>query len=110
MPVVCDIFDQQIGLTNAVLTEDETHIVKSRYHARRRQVEEIDRLYRHAEDSAQLWEDRIQLVSLLKRYRLALSSHKRLPTEILQHIFQYASAGYDHYLPRPSNPPWLLCR
>lgn len=109
MPIVCDVFDQHIGLTNALLTEDEIHAVKSRYHARRRQIGEIDRLYRLAEDRAQLWEERIQLVSLLKRYRLALSSHKRLPTEILQQIFLYASAGYDQYLPRPSDPPWLLC-
>jgi len=109
MPIVWDVFDQHIGLTNALLTEDEIRVVKARYHSRRRQIGEIDRLYRVAEDRTQLWEDRIQLVSLLKRYRLALSSHKRLPMEILQHIFLYASAGYDQYLPRPSNPPWLLC-
>lgn len=109
MPIICDVFDQHIGLTNALLTEDETHAVKSRYHARRRQIGEIDRLYPLAEDRTQLWEDRIQLVSLLRRYRLALSSHKRLPTEILQQIFLYASAEYDQDLPRPSDPPWLLC-
>lgn len=111
LPFEGDAFDLRIGLTNAILSDNETRQVQGRYHARRNRVLQIDEVLVRAPrpGSRVLFQEREQMVRAMQRYRVALSPHKKLPVEILQEIFLYASAGYNRYTPRVQDPPILLC-
>ncbi|KAF9047481.1 hypothetical protein BJ165DRAFT_1104945 [Panaeolus papilionaceus] len=88
-----DALDQQIGRTNAILTEPLAHHVRHRLRGRTYQVFTIDNLLRSGQgDRTVLLEDRSMLIEVIARYRIALAPHKRLPVELLQNIFLFVLA------------------
>ena len=110
LPFEGDAFDQKIGLTNAILNNHDTGHVKARYHARRNRVLQLDSVLRKGPrpGNEELLQEREKMITAMKRYRVALSPHKFLPTEIWQTIFHYVSAGYNRSTPCVQDP-LVLC-
>src|ERR1700678_1835798 len=112
MPVHYDPFDYQVGLTNAHLSEHEAKHAKARLQAREYQLYRVTEAIKNATEMnrTQLVEDLSKLTTLISRYRIALAPHKRLPREMLQHIFHYVFVGCNDSGPSLQNAPLLLGR
>lgn len=112
MPVHYDSFDHQVGLTNAHLSEHEVKHTKARLQARKYQLFRVTEAVKNATDlnRAQVIKDLSKLTTLISRYHIALAPHKKLPREMLQHIFHYVFVGYRESGPSLQNAPLLLCR
>ena len=112
MPVNYDSFDHQVGLTNVHLSEHEAKHTKTLLQSRERQLFRVTEAIKNAtiNHRTDLIEDLSKLTTLIGRYRIALSPHKRLPREMLQHIFHYVCLGFDMSGPSLHNAPLLLGR
>ena len=112
MPVQYDSFDNQVGLTNAHLSEHEAKQTKARLQSRQYQLSRIAEAIKNATElnRPELIEDLSKLTTLISRYHIALAPHKRLPCEMLQHIFHYVFVGCNKSGPSLHNPPLLLGR
>jgi F-box-like len=113
MPVRYDSFDHQVGLTNAHLSEHEAKFTKARLQARQLQLFQVTqaiRLNAPEMNRTQLIHDLSMLNTLISRYHIALAPYKRLPREMLQHIFHYVPLGSDLSGPSLHNAPLLLGR
>lgn len=112
MPVNYDSFDHQIGLTNAHLSHHEAKYTKSRLQAREHQIFQVTEAIKNATGSnrTKLIEDLSKLAALINRYRIALAPHKKLPREMLQHIFHCVSLGCNMSGPSLHDAPLLLGR
>ena len=112
MPVEYDSFDHQVGLTNAHLSEHDAKYVKARLQTREHQLLRVAEAIKNAKemDRTKLTEDLSKLTALISRYHIALAPHKRLPREMLQHIFHYVFVGCINSGPSLQNAPLLLGR
>jgi hypothetical protein len=112
MPVNYDSFDHQIGLTNAHLSHHEAKYTKARLQAREHQYFQVTEAIKNATNGnrIKLIEDLSKLAALINRYHIALAPHKKLPREMLQHIFHYVSLGCNMSGPSPHDAPLLLGR
>ena len=112
MPVHYDSFDHQVGLTNAHLSEREAKYTKARLQAREHQLFRVTEAIKNATgiNHPELIQDLSELTTLISRYHIALAPHKRLPREMLQHIFHYVFLGCDISGPSLHSAPLLLGR
>jgi hypothetical protein len=112
MPVNYDSFDHQIGRTNAHLSHHEAKYTKARLQAREHQLFRFTEAIKNATgvNRTNLIEDISNLAALIGRYHIALAPHKKLPREMLQHIFHYVSLGCNMSDPSLHDAPLLLGR
>jgi len=112
MPMQYDPFDHQVGLTNVHISEHEAKHTKARLQAREYQLSRVTEAIKNAAEMnrTKLIEDHSKLTTLISRYHIALAPHKRLPREMLQHIFYHVYVGCNNSGPSLQNAPLLLGR